>query len=89
VVTGLHRYVRNPMYLGVLLALLGELLLFPSWQFLWYIAFFFILVNSCWRFVLAYEEPVLKRSFGEEYDHYRRIVPRWIPRWRAHDLTAS
>ena len=79
VVTGLHRYVRNPMYLGVLLALVGELLLFPSRRFLMYIAGFFVAVNI---FVLAYEEPVLKRSFGEEYDEYRRTVPRWIPRWR-------
>ena len=86
VVSGLHRYVRNPMYIGVLLALLGELLLFPSRQFLVYITGFFIAVNI---FVLAYEEPVLTRQFGEEYDHYRRTVPRWIPRWRAPNAPRS
>lgn len=80
VVTGLHRYVRNPMYLGVLLALVGELLLFPSRRFLIYIAFFFTAVNI---FVLVYEEPVLKQQFGEAYDEYRRAVPRWIPRIRG------
>ena len=80
VVTGLHRYVRNPMYLGVLLALVGELLVFPSRQFLVYIAVFVVAVNI---FVLAYEEPTLRQQFGEEYDDYRKTVPRWIPRLRA------
>lgn len=77
VVRGLYRYVRNPMYLGVILALIGELLLFPSRSFLGYILVFVAAVNV---FVLLYEEPTLRKKFGESYDDYCRTVPRWIPR---------
>jgi protein-S-isoprenylcysteine O-methyltransferase Ste14 len=86
VVTGLHRYMRNPMYLGVLLVLLGELILFPSRPFAIYILFFFALVNA---FVLLYEEPTLKRMFGEEYERYKRAVPRWIPTLRSPTTNRS
>jgi protein-S-isoprenylcysteine O-methyltransferase Ste14 len=77
IVRGLYRYVRNPMYMGVLLVLLGELIVFPSRQFLVYILLCFLAVNI---FVLAYEEPVLSKKFGAAYLDYRRRVPRWIPR---------
>jgi protein-S-isoprenylcysteine O-methyltransferase Ste14 len=76
VVRGLYRYVRNPMYLGVLLVLMGEALIFPSRGFLLYILAFFSLVNV---FIILYEEPRLHRQFGESYGEYRRAVPRWIP----------
>jgi protein-S-isoprenylcysteine O-methyltransferase Ste14 len=79
-VRGLYRCVRNPMYVGVLLVLLGQLMLFPSRQFLTYIVVCFLIVNA---FVLIYEEPVLGRKFGESYADYRRKVPRWIPRFRC------
>jgi protein-S-isoprenylcysteine O-methyltransferase Ste14 len=79
IVRGLYRYVRNPMYVGVLLVLGGELILFPSRQFLLYILVCFTVVNV---FVLLYEEPVLGKKFGDSYAEYRRRVPRWIPRLR-------
>ena len=76
VVTGLYRYVRNPMYLGVLLVLLGEATLLQSAALLVYaIAWlFFVHFN-----VLLYEEPNLARKFGSSYADYKAAVHRWIP----------
>jgi protein-S-isoprenylcysteine O-methyltransferase Ste14 len=81
VAAGLYRWVRNPMYLGVLTALLGHALLFGSVQVLVYAA-----VVSCGfqLFVLFYEEPALTQRFGESYRRYCASVPRWIPR-RPHE----
>jgi protein-S-isoprenylcysteine O-methyltransferase Ste14 len=83
VVHGLYRYVRNPMYWGVLLMLAGESLSFRSRLLLEYslaVAVGFML------FVLLYEEPALRRKFGAAHDEYRRSVPRWMPRWPHKDL---
>jgi protein-S-isoprenylcysteine O-methyltransferase Ste14 len=76
VVRGLYRYVRNPMYLGVLSILLGEVLLFRSLTLLQYAVLWFLVVNGV---VLAYEEPNLRSRFGQSYDEYCRHVRRWIP----------
>jgi protein-S-isoprenylcysteine O-methyltransferase Ste14 len=82
VVTGLYRYVRNPMYLGVLLVLLGEALYFGSVRFLIYTMLWLLLVHV---FVIVHEEPYLTARFGDSYRHYRGSVRRWIPgaRYRA------
>ena len=77
VVRGLYRYVRNPMYVGVVLVLLGESALFRSASLLLYTGIAFLIVNL---FVMLYEEPTLRARFGESYEHYRRSVGRWIPR---------
>lgn len=77
VIEGLYRCVRNPMYVGVLLVLLGESALFWSRAMLTYTAVWFLIVNL---FVILYEEPALQRRFGESYAQYRRAVGRWIPR---------
>jgi protein-S-isoprenylcysteine O-methyltransferase Ste14 len=80
VVSGLHRYVRNPMYIGVLLAILGQAALFRALRLAEYGALCILLAHL---FVVFYEEPTLRRQFGESYEEYRRSVPRWIPRfWR-------
>lgn len=80
VARGLYRYVRNPMYLGVMLVILGEALLFEARFLFEYALIVFIFF---YLFVLVYEEPTLKRKFGESYESYCRSVPRWIPRiWR-------
>jgi protein-S-isoprenylcysteine O-methyltransferase Ste14 len=76
VVTGLYRYVRNPMYLGVLLFLLGEALFLQYRDFAIY-AFAWLAVVHL--FVLAYEEPNLRRKFGASYERYTRHVHRWLP----------
>ena len=83
VVTGLYRYVRNPMYVGVVTVVLGQGLVIGSLPVLGYGA---LLALTFHLFVLAYEEPKLRRSFGAEYDRYCWNVSRWIPRlrpWRA------
>ena len=86
VVTGLYRYVRNPMYVGVFCAIVGQALLFGNFKVLVYGVCMFI-VAAC--FVLLYEEPTLRRTFGAEYDEFCDNVPRWIPRlrpWRKEQL---
>src|SRR5262249_58833707 len=83
VATGLYRYVRNPMYVAVVAVILGQALLFSDWRLLWYAALFWL---TCHIFILVYEEPTLKQTFGAEYEDFRANVPRWIPRltpWRA------
>ncbi|MFZ3342617.1 MAG: isoprenylcysteine carboxylmethyltransferase family protein [Terriglobales bacterium] len=77
VVRGLHRYVRNPMYIGVALAIAGQAWLFHSWHIVIYLCCMLVIVNF---FVIFYEEPTLQRQFGDEYEQYRKRVPRWIPR---------
>ncbi len=77
VVKGLHRVVRNPMYIGVGLVIGGQAWLFHSVHTLIYLACFWLLAHV---FVVLYEEPTLRRTFGEEYEHYRSTVPRWIPK---------
>ena len=74
VVTGLYRYTRNPMYNGVLAALIGEAWFFSSATVLWYAAFVLIAFHL---FVVLYEEPTLESLFQESYRAYRRSVPRW------------
>lgn len=78
VVEGLHRYVRNPMYIGVFLIVLGQAVLFHSMILLRYAVGFWLAAHV---FVLLYEEPTLERKFGDEYRNYRQRVPRWIPRF--------
>jgi protein-S-isoprenylcysteine O-methyltransferase Ste14 len=77
VVQGLYRFVRNPMYLGVTLVLLGETLLVARASLLLYWATWFAAVNL---FVMAHEEPYLRTQFGESYERYTREVGRWVPR---------
>jgi protein-S-isoprenylcysteine O-methyltransferase Ste14 len=80
VVTGFNRYVRNPMYVGLLTVIIGQALLFGSWWLLLYAAIGWVAFAS---FVRWYEEPTLVRTYGEQYEHYRRNVRAWIPRLRA------
>jgi protein-S-isoprenylcysteine O-methyltransferase Ste14 len=77
VVSGLHRYVRNPMYLGVALVILGQAALFRTPHLAEYAMVMLLIAHT---FVVFYEEPTLRRQFGESYEQYRRTVPRWIPR---------
>lgn len=76
----LYRYVRNPMYVGVLLALLGQVLLYESDAVFLYAASVWAGFHSA---VLLYEEPNLAKRFGETYRAYRARVPRWIPRLKS------
>jgi protein-S-isoprenylcysteine O-methyltransferase Ste14 len=80
VVKGIYRFVRNPMYVGVSLILLGEALLFGAPALLLYAA---VVGVGFHLFVVFYEEPTLGRRFGESYQRYCARTPRWIPRARA------
>jgi protein-S-isoprenylcysteine O-methyltransferase Ste14 len=79
VVGGLYRYVRNPMYLAVLGAIVGQALLLGQPALLIYAIVILIVFVS---FVRWYEEPTLSRQFGAEYEAYRNAVPAWWPRRR-------
>ena len=79
VATGFYRYVRNPMYIGVLLTLIGHFLWFGFWFLLAYTALAFLATHL---FVTLYEEPTLKRKFGASYENYLKSIPRWIPHFR-------
>lgn len=76
VIQGPYRYVRNPMYIGAVLALASAALYFWSLPLLGYAAIFFLATHL---FVVWYEEPTLRRTFGHEYEEYRRDVRRWWP----------
>jgi protein-S-isoprenylcysteine O-methyltransferase Ste14 len=82
VVQGLYRFVRNPMYLSVMTILIGECLLTRSLPMLEFAAGFLVVVNL---FVIGYEEPTLRREFGDSYERYTRRVGRWIPSMRSRD----
>jgi protein-S-isoprenylcysteine O-methyltransferase Ste14 len=79
VVTGLYRHVRNPMYLAVAAAILGQSLWFGNVRVLVY---GFAVWLAFHLFVTAYEEPTLRRTYGHEYEEFCANVPRWIPRVR-------
>jgi protein-S-isoprenylcysteine O-methyltransferase Ste14 len=77
VVRGSYRYVRNPIYAGFSVIMAGEVLLFGSPGLLEYTVVAWCIGAAAVRF---YEEPVLARKFGAEYQDYRRAVRAWIPR---------
>jgi protein-S-isoprenylcysteine O-methyltransferase Ste14 len=79
VIRGFYRYVRNPMYVSVVLAILGQGLVFGNVMLLAYGALVWLLFHA---FVVLYEEPTLTATFGEEYKSFCARVPRWIPRFR-------
>jgi protein-S-isoprenylcysteine O-methyltransferase Ste14 len=68
------------MYLSVATILLGELLLVRSTTLLAFAAIWFLIVNL---FVIGYEEPTLRRRFGDSYQRYFNAVGRWLPSLRA------
>ncbi len=80
VVRGPYRFLRNPMYVGAALAVGGAALFFESIQLLAFIALFLLTTHL---FVVLYEEPTLRRTFGSEYESYCRRVRRWWPTARA------
>ena len=79
VVTGLFRYVRNPMYVAVVSLILGQGLFFGNVRVLAYGVAVWV---AFYLFVLIYEEPTLRNTFGLEYEEFCANVPRWIPRVR-------
>jgi len=83
VITGPYRYVRNPMYLGVLAMVVGEAAMHRTGVLLGYAG---ALLLTFHLFVTTYEEPALRKKFGAAHDRYCASVPRWLPRprpWRG------
>ena len=80
VMAGPYRFVRNPMYIGAGLALFGAAIFYRSLALALYAAVFVIITHL---FVMLYEEPHLRRVFGQPYDDYLKTVHRWIPTWRS------
>jgi protein-S-isoprenylcysteine O-methyltransferase Ste14 len=80
VIRGPYRFVRNPMYVSVLALIFGQAFLFGDPQLLIY---GIIVLTAFHLFVLLYEEPKLRQTYGVEYEEFVRNVPRWIPRFRT------
>ncbi len=76
VIRGPYRFVRNPMYIGAGLALAGAALFYESVSLLAYGGMFLLASHV---FVVWYEEPALRQTFGPEYQAYYRRVRRWWP----------
>jgi len=79
VVSGPYKYVRNPIYLGVLAMVIGEAALYRANILLGYAGALFLAFHL---FVVTYEEPTLRRKFGAAHERYCASVPRWLPRLR-------
>ncbi len=85
VASGLYHYVRNPMYVGDLLVLAGEAVLFRNGWLLLYMVFVWSVLDA---FIRRYEEPTLLRRHGDEYARYCSAVGRWWPRL-GHNTPAA
>jgi protein-S-isoprenylcysteine O-methyltransferase Ste14 len=81
VVRGPYRFVRNPMAIGVGSAIAGAALFYESWGLAAVVVAFFLIIHL---FVVLYEEPTLRRTFGDEYAAYCDAVRRWWPRLEAY-----
>ena len=75
VVSGLYNFSRNPMYVGVILILIGEAIYFQSANLWVYFLIVFVLFHL---FAIFIEEPRLRKDFGQEYNLYCQKVRRWI-----------
>ena len=77
VMQGPYRFVRNPMYVGAIVTLAGAALFYQS---LWLLGYTGVLFLASYCFVVLYEEPTLRKTFGQEYETYCRQVNRWLPK---------
>jgi len=80
VTRGLYQYSRNPMYIGVLILILAWA---TSFKAIILLVYMLIVGLAFHTFVILYEEPHLRKLFGESYFNYCARVPRWLPRYRA------
>ncbi len=75
VASGIYRYTRNPMYLGMLLVLVGWIVFLARPWALVVLPAFVAYMN---RFQIGPEERALEGIFGGEFEAYRRAVRRWL-----------
>ena len=80
VVVGPYRFVRNPIYIGAVGAMLGAAMVLWSG---WLVLYALVVLIVTHLLVVFYEEPHLRRVFGQPYDDYLRRVHRWVPTWRS------
>jgi protein-S-isoprenylcysteine O-methyltransferase Ste14 len=80
IVTGLYRFVRNPLYIAGVFVLAGEALLFQSIG----IFFYCLVLFGGFNLHVLMEETLLADKFGTSYERYRNSVPRWIPRLKPY-----
>jgi protein-S-isoprenylcysteine O-methyltransferase Ste14 len=76
VVRGPYRFVRNPMYIGAALAMTGAAIYYQSVALFAYVVVFLLVTHT---FVVTYEEPTLRRTFGKDYEAYCARIGRWRP----------
>jgi protein-S-isoprenylcysteine O-methyltransferase Ste14 len=76
VIGGPYAIVRNPMYVGAVLAMSGAAIYCASWPLVAYAA---VVMAVTHLFVVAYEEPTLRHTFGDDYAGYCARVGRWVP----------
>jgi protein-S-isoprenylcysteine O-methyltransferase Ste14 len=88
VVSGLYRWMRNPMYVGLGLMLIGEGITFPRLTRMM-LVLVPLLGLALTGFITGYEEPALRRTFGSDYEEYCRNVRRWLPRRTPFDKGSS
>lgn len=87
--TGIYSIVRNPLYLGNFIIMLGQIILLRS---VW---FTFVYALSFWLYyerIIMAEENFLKKKFGAAYEAYTRLTPAFIPKlslWKKTALTYS
>jgi protein-S-isoprenylcysteine O-methyltransferase Ste14 len=81
VVGGLYRHVRNPMYVAIFAAVIGQAMIFGD---PWLLVYVVVMAIPVYAFVRWYEEPHLRAKFGADYDDYRAHVPGWWPRLRSY-----
>jgi protein-S-isoprenylcysteine O-methyltransferase Ste14 len=86
IATGLYRYVRNPMYVGVAAIIWGQALLLGN---AWLVVYGGVVWIAFTLFVTAYEEPTLRRTYGTQYGDYCAHVPRWLPRLSPYSGATS
>ena len=81
VIRGPYRFVRNPMYIGAGRTLASAALIYGALSIFIYTGLFFLITHL---FVVLYEEPTLRRTFGDEYEAYCSRVRRWRSKRRKN-----
>jgi len=74
ITSGVYAYSRNPIYVGIMMFLLGTAILLPGPLTLGAVIATFILMQK----IILHEETFMESAFGDQYQHYCRHVRRWI-----------